>query len=57
MGFRVSLIEKILVLVEVHDQLYSNKENYLRSPQTNWIFLDPNPNEIYDKTINILQLN
>ncbi len=57
MGFRAHLMEKMRALVEVHYQLYSNRADYLKSLQTNWTFLDPNLDEVYDKTTSVLQLN
>ena len=56
MRFKVYLIEKMQTLIGVHYQLHSNREDYLNILGTNWTFLDPNPDEVYDKTINILQL-
>ena len=49
-------MEKMQALVGVHYQLHNNGADYLKTLRTNWTFLDPNPNEVYDKTTNILQL-
>ena len=54
MGFRVHLIEKMQALVGVHYQLDSNGADYLKTFRTNWTFLDPNPDEVYDKITTIL---
>ena len=56
MGFRAHLMEKMRALVGVHYQLHSNGADYLKTLRTNWTFLDPNPNEVYDKTTSVLQL-
>ncbi len=48
MGFRAHLMEKMRALVGVHYQLHSNGADYLKSLRTNWTFLDPNPDEVYD---------
>lgn len=56
MGFNAHLIKKIQALVEIHYQLYSNNTDYLKTFWTSLIFLNLNYNEIYDKTISILQL-
>ena len=56
MGFRAYLIEKMQALVRVHYQLHSNRADYLKTLETNDIFFDPNPDEVYDKTTSILQL-
>ena len=42
--------------MKVYYQLHSNKADYLKSLWNNWSFLNLNPNEVYDKTISILQL-
>ncbi len=55
MDFRAHLIEKIRALVGVHYQLHSNGADYLKRLRTNWTFLDPNPDEVYDTSV--LQLN
>ena len=55
MGFKAHLIEKIQTLVGVHYQLHNNRADYLQTLRTNWTFLNPNPNEVYDKTTTILQ--
>ncbi len=55
MGFRAHLIEKMRVLVGIYYQLHSNGADYLKSLWTNWTFLDPNPDEVYDTSV--LQLN
>ena len=44
------------MLVGVHYQLNSNGVDYLKIFQTNWTFLNPNPDEVYNKTISVLQL-
>ncbi len=56
MDFRAYLMEKMRALVRVHYQLHNNKADYLKSLQTNWTFLDPNLDEVYDRTTSILQL-
>ena len=56
MGFRAHLIEKMQAWEGVHYQLHSNGADYLKTLQTNWTFLDPNPDEVYDKTTSVLQL-
>ena len=56
MGFRAYLIENMQVLVEVYYHLHSNGTNYLKSLQINWTFLELNLDEVYDKTISVLQL-
>ncbi len=48
MGFRAHLMEKMRALRGVYDDLYSNEADYLKSLRTNWTFLNPNPDEIYD---------
>ncbi len=48
-------MERMRGLVEVHYQLHSNGPNYLKTFQTNWTFLDPNPNEVYDITTSDLK--
>ncbi len=48
MGFRTNLIEKMQALIGVYYQLHSNGADYLKSLRTNWTFLDPNPDEVYD---------
>ena len=57
-GFRAHIMKKIRVLIGNHHQLhgYSNEANYLKLFWTNWTFLDPNPDEIYDMTTGFLQL-
>ena len=57
-GFRAHIMEKIHVLVGNHYQLHShsNGARYLKSLQTGWTFLNPNPDEIYDMTTGFLQL-
>ncbi len=49
-------MEKMQALIRVHYQLHSNGADYLKSLQTNWIFLNPKPDEVYDKTTSVLQL-
>ena len=56
MGFRAHLIEKMQGLVGVYYQLHSNRANYLKTLQTSWIFLDLNPDEVYDMTTSVLEL-
>ncbi len=57
MGFRAHLMEKIRALVGVQYQLHSNGADYLKSLWTHWTFLEPNPDEIYDRTTSVLPLN
>ena len=58
MGFIVHIIEKIRLLIknQYGFHYYDNRANYLKFLQTGWILCDPNPNEVYEITINILQL-
>ena len=56
MGFRAHLMEKMQALVGVHYQLHSNGADYLKTVRTNWTFLNPNLDEVYDKTTSVLQL-
>ena len=56
MGFRAHLMEKMQALVGVHYQLHSNEADYLKTLWANWTFLNPNLNEVYDKTTSVLQL-
>ncbi len=49
-------MEKMRELVRVHYQLHSNGPNYLKTIQTGWTFLDPNPDEVYVITISDLKL-
>ena len=48
-------MEKMRALVGVDYQLYNNWADYLKTLRTNWTFLDPNPNEVYEKTTSVLQ--
>ncbi len=48
-------MEKMRALVGVHYQLHSNGADYLKSLRTNWTFLDPNPDKVYDTSV--LQFN
>lgn len=50
-------MEKMRALVGVYYRLHSNGLDYLKTLWTNWIFLDTNPDEVYDKISSILQLN
>ena len=54
MDFRTHLIKKMQALLEIHYQLHSNRADYLKNLRINWTFLDPNLNEVYDKTTSIL---
>ena len=56
MGFKAYQMEKMQAFVGVHYQLHSNGADYLKTVWTNWTFLDPNPDLIYDKTTSVLQL-
>ena len=56
MGFKAHLMEKMRALVGVHYQLHNNEADYLKNLWTNWTFLDPNFDKVYDKTISVLQL-
>lgn len=49
-------MEKMRVLVGIHYHLYRNRTNYLKILQTGGIFLDLNPNEIYNMTTSVLEL-
>ena len=57
-GFYAYIMEKIRVLIGNHYQLdgHTNGVNYLQSLRTGWIFLNPNPNEVYDMITSVLQL-
>ena len=56
MGFRAHLMEMMRALICVHYQLHSNRADYLKTLRTNWTFLNPNLDEVYDKTTRVLQL-
>ena len=58
MSFRAHIIEKIQALVGNHYQLHDHSKgaNYLNFLQIGWIFLNPNPDELYDMTTSVLQL-
>ena len=49
-------MEKMRALIGVYYQLHSNEADYLKTFWTNWTFLDPNPDEVYDKTTSVPQL-
>ena len=54
MGSKAYLMEKMQALVGVYHQLYCNSVNYLKILQTNWTYLNPNFDEIYNKITNVL---
>ncbi len=56
MSFRAYIIEKMGGLVGVYLLLYSNRPNNLKIFQTDWTFLDPNLDEVYDITTSDLKL-
>ena len=56
MGFRAYWIEKIWALIGVHYQLHNNVADYLKSFRTNSTFLNPNLDEVYDRTTGVLYL-
>ena len=48
-------MEKMRVLIGVHYQLHSNRADYLKILRTNLTFLDPKPDEVYNKITTVLQ--
>ena len=47
-------MEKMQALVGVYYQLHSYGADYVKTLQTNWTFLNPNLDEVYNKTTSIL---
>lgn len=41
------MMEKIRQLIGIYYQLDRNDFRYLKNLQEDWVFLNPNPNEIY----------
>lgn len=51
MSFKAYMMEIIQQLVRVYYQFDSNSANELKAPQKGWVFLNPNPHEVYNQTI------
>ncbi len=51
MSFKAYMIEKLRQLVGIYYQLNSNGADELKALREEWAFLDPNPHEVYNQTV------